>query len=189
MSWEVLAVLTASTLCADDTTTCYLSSPVLSRTHFSCVLRLIETSDLASLYTLFNPVSCPSDCLEALSCSPFIPVGSLVLHTITKGSLPSSECARLTTTVGLLDTFVVHSLIILSRNSCFKLLSSCVPSLCGCVCASRGLVSSHHQFCLFSPTYDRPKANNLKERKAPRLTIAPCSDTQTKNGCTDLRFN
>lgn len=152
MFWEVLAVLTAPTLCADDTTMCYLLSPVLSctRTHLPCVLRLIETSDLASLYTLFNPVSCPSDCLEALSCSPFIPVGSLVFHTITKGSLPSSECARLTTTVGLLDTFVVHPLISLSRNSCFKLLSSCVPSLCGCVLRSAGLVSSHPQFCLFS---------------------------------------
>lgn len=138
---------------------------------FPYVLRLIETLDLAIFYTLFIPVSCPSDCLEALSCSPFIPVGSLVLHAITKGSLPSSECARLTTTVGLLDTFVVHSLVsLLSRNSCFKLLSSRVPSLCGCMCAAQVLSRLILDFAFFTllPFTNDLKANDCERKKSAK---------------------
>lgn len=85
LPWHVLGSPGSSdshvpTLCAHDTTMCYLS-PVSSRTPSSCVLRLIETSHLANLYTLFNPVSCPSDCLEALSCSPFIHTSWLLVSS------------------------------------------------------------------------------------------------------------
>lgn len=133
MSWEVLAGSDNGpyTLCvlmtlhsfACQACVCYLS-PVSSRTPFSCVLRpaahrnirpskplYLVHSRLLSLRLSRGPVLQPIRTYQ-------LAVGSFITLHYHEGSLPSSESAPLTTTVGLLDTFLVHSLII----ACLALL-------------------------------------------------------------------